>query len=57
MSFQYTHNVLDELGTMPPDRLDGLENVNFAMLDHLLDACVGRAVNTGAGMTVTKKEK
>ncbi len=47
-----THNVLDELGPVPPDGLDGLEDVDLAVLHHLLDARVRRAVHARARVTV-----
>lgn len=37
---------------MPPDSLDGLEDVHFAVLDDLLDAGVGGAVHPGAAASV-----
>ena len=47
-----THDVLDELGPVPAHRLDGLEDVDLAVLDHLLDARVRRAVDARAPLAV-----
>ena len=47
-----THDVLDELWPMSAHRLDGLEDVDLAVLDHLLDASVRRAVHASAALTV-----
>ena len=38
---------------MPADSFYCLENVDFTVLDHLLDAGVGSAVYAGAGVPVT----
>ena len=47
-----THDVLDELLPMSAHRLDGLEDVDLAVLDHLLDARVRRAVDARATLPV-----
>ena len=47
-----THDVLDELRPMSAHRLDGLEDVDLAVLDHLLDARVRRAVDARATLSV-----
>lgn len=51
-----SYHVLYELWPVPPDGLDGLENVYFAMLDHLLDARVGSAVHAAPASTVAAKQ-
>jgi len=41
---------------MAPDGLDGLENVYFAVLDHLLDTRVGGAVHSAPASAIAEKE-
>jgi hypothetical protein len=43
---------LDKLRAVSSDRLDGLEDVDLAVLDDLLDAGVRGAVDAGAGLAV-----
>ena len=42
---------------MPADSFYSLEYVDFAVLNHLLDAGVGRAVHASASVTVTVKKR
>ena len=52
-----TYNALDELRPVPSDRLDGLEDVDLAVLDHLLDARVRRAVHARARLAVPRNKE
>lgn len=49
-----THHVLYELRSVTSDRLDGLENVHLAVLDHLFDTGVGRAVHAASASAITE---
>lgn len=47
-----TYYIFHQLRPVPPDGLNGLEHVYLAVLDHLLDARVGRTVDPGAALAV-----
>lgn len=46
-------NVFHQLRPMTSNRFDGLENVNFTMLNDLLDASIGGAVDSAARLAVS----
>ena len=51
-----TYNVFDQLRPVSADGLDGLEDIDLPVLDDLLDAGVGGAVNAGARLPVPAEE-
>ena len=50
-----THQIFHQLGAVPADVLHGLEDVDFAVLDDLFDAGVGRAVDADAGPSIASE--
>lgn len=49
------YNVFHQLWSVTPNRLDSLENVDFTMLNDLLDASVGSAVDSASRLAITVK--
>jgi len=48
------HHILYELGSVTSDGLYGLEDVYFAVLDHLFDTRIRRAVNTAPAPAIAE---
>jgi hypothetical protein len=46
-------NVFHQLWSVTPNRLDSLENVDFTMLNDLLDASVGSAVDSASRLAIS----
>jgi hypothetical protein len=45
---------LNELWSVSSNCLDGLEHIDFTVLDNLFDAGIGSAVHARTGLTVTE---
>ena len=52
-----TYNIFHQLRSVAPNSFNSLKNIDFAVLNYLLDASVSRAINSASRLAISENEK